>query len=71
VSQSGGPESELFAAGAKLRIRHAQTSQGRILQDGTTSYQTAQNVGGFFGARVKSIAEYLPLKAGNRVIDTG
>jgi hypothetical protein len=33
-------------------------------------YQTIQNVGGFFGARVKSIAEYLPLKAGDRVVDT-
>lgn len=26
-------------------------------------YQAYQGVGGFFGARVKSIAEYLPLKA--------
>ncbi|MCC8968722.1 methyltransferase domain-containing protein [Bradyrhizobium sp. Pear76] len=34
-------------------------------------YQAYQNVGGFFGARVKSIAEYLPLKAGDRVIDIG
>jgi SAM-dependent methyltransferase len=34
-------------------------------------YQTFQNVGGFFSARVKSIAEYLPLKAGDRVIDIG
>lgn len=34
-------------------------------------YQAYQNVGGFFGARVKLIAEYLPLKAGDRVIDIG
>lgn len=34
-------------------------------------YQAYQNVGGFFGARVKSMAEYLPLKAGDRVIDIG
>ncbi|QOZ23951.1 class I SAM-dependent methyltransferase [Bradyrhizobium sp. CCBAU 51753] len=34
-------------------------------------YQAYQNVGGFFDARVKSIAEYLPLKAGDRVIDIG
>lgn len=34
-------------------------------------YQTYQSVGGFFGARVKSIEEYLPLKAGDRVIDIG
>ena len=34
-------------------------------------YQTFQSVGGFFGARVQSIAEYLPLKAGDYVIDIG
>ncbi len=34
-------------------------------------YQTFQELGGFFGARVKAIADYLPLKPGARVIDIG
>jgi len=34
-------------------------------------YQTFQEVGGFFGARVKAIADYLPLREGARVIDIG
>ena len=34
-------------------------------------YQAYQNAGGFFGARVKAIAEYLSLRSGMRVIDIG
>lgn len=34
-------------------------------------YQTFQELGGFFGARVKAIAAYLPLRPGARVIDIG
>lgn len=34
-------------------------------------YQTFQEMGGFFGARVKAIAQYLPLRPGARVIDIG
>lgn len=34
-------------------------------------YQAYQELGGFFGARVKAIRDYLPLKAGARVIDIG
>jgi SAM-dependent methyltransferase len=34
-------------------------------------YQTFQELGGFFGARVKAIGAYLPLKPGARVIDIG
>jgi SAM-dependent methyltransferase len=34
-------------------------------------YQAYQNVGGFFGARVKAIAEYLTIRPGMRVIDVG
>lgn len=34
-------------------------------------YQTFQELGGFFGARVKAIADYLPLREGARVIDIG
>jgi cyclopropane fatty-acyl-phospholipid synthase-like methyltransferase len=34
-------------------------------------YQAYQNAGGFFGARVKAIAEYLTLRPGMRVIDIG
>ncbi|MGY8669183.1 class I SAM-dependent methyltransferase [Bradyrhizobium sp. UFLA05-109] len=36
-----------------------------------TVYQAFQNVGGFSDARAKSIAEYLPLKSGDRLIDIG
>lgn len=34
-------------------------------------YQSFQNLGGFFGARVKCIEAYLNLKAGDRIIDIG
>jgi SAM-dependent methyltransferase len=34
-------------------------------------YQAYQNAGGFFGARVKAIADYLSLRPGMRVIDIG
>lgn len=34
-------------------------------------YQAYQEIGGFFGARVKAIAEYLDLRPGARVIDIG
>ena len=34
-------------------------------------YQAYQNAGGFFGARVKAIADYLALRPGMRVIDIG
>ena len=34
-------------------------------------YQAYQNAGGFFGARVKAIADYLTLRSGMRVIDIG
>ena len=34
-------------------------------------YQAYQNAGGFFGARIKAIAEYLTLRPGMRVIDIG
>jgi SAM-dependent methyltransferase len=34
-------------------------------------YQAYQNAGGFFGARVKAIADYLTLHSGMRVIDIG
>jgi SAM-dependent methyltransferase len=34
-------------------------------------YQAYQNAGGFFGARVKAIAEYLTIRPGMRVIDVG
>ena len=34
-------------------------------------YQAYQNAGGFFGARVKAIANYLTLRPGMRVIDIG
>jgi SAM-dependent methyltransferase len=34
-------------------------------------YQTFQSLGGFFGARVRSIRAYLPLKANNHIIDLG
>lgn len=34
-------------------------------------YQLYQELGGFFGARVKAIREYLPIPAGARVIDIG
>jgi SAM-dependent methyltransferase len=36
-----------------------------------TLYQAYQNAGGFFGARVKAIAEYLTIRPGMRVIDIG
>lgn len=34
-------------------------------------YQAYQNAGGFFGARVRAIADYLSLRPGMRVIDIG
>ena len=34
-------------------------------------YQAYQNAGGFFGARVKAISDYLALRPGMRVIDIG
>ena len=34
-------------------------------------YQAYQNAGGFFGARVKAISDYLTLRPGMRVIDIG
>src|SRR5260370_3867366 len=34
-------------------------------------YQAYQNAGGFFGARLKAIADYLTLRPGMRVIDIG
>ena len=34
-------------------------------------YQLYQELGGFFGARIKAIRDYLPLRAGERVIDIG
>jgi SAM-dependent methyltransferase len=34
-------------------------------------YQAYQNAGGFFGARVKAIADYFTLRPGMRVIDIG
>jgi SAM-dependent methyltransferase len=36
-----------------------------------TLYQAYQNAGGFFGARVRAIADYLTLRPGMRVIDVG
>jgi hypothetical protein len=32
-------------------------------------YQAYHNAGGFFGARVKAIADYLTLRSGMRVVD--
>jgi SAM-dependent methyltransferase len=34
-------------------------------------YQAYQNAGGFFGARIKAIADYLTLRPGMRIIDIG
>ena len=34
-------------------------------------YQAYQSAGGFFGARIKAIADYLTLRPGMRVIDIG
>ena len=34
-------------------------------------YQAYQNAGGFFGARIKAIGDYLTLRPGMRVIDIG
>jgi len=34
-------------------------------------YQAYQTAGGFFGARVRAIADYLTLRPGMRVIDIG
>jgi SAM-dependent methyltransferase len=34
-------------------------------------YQAFQEAGGFYGARLKAIRKYLPLRAGQRVIDIG
>jgi SAM-dependent methyltransferase len=34
-------------------------------------YQLYQELGGFFGARVKAIRDYLPIRPGERVIDIG
>jgi SAM-dependent methyltransferase len=34
-------------------------------------YQAYQNAGGFFGARIKAISDYLTLRPGMRVIDIG
>jgi SAM-dependent methyltransferase len=34
-------------------------------------YQKFQEIGGFFGARVKAIAEFLPLRPGMRILDIG
>ena len=34
-------------------------------------YQLYQELGGFFGARVKAIRDYLPIRPGDRVIDIG
>lgn len=34
-------------------------------------YQAYQNAGGFFGARIKAIADYLTLRPGMKVIDIG
>jgi SAM-dependent methyltransferase len=34
-------------------------------------YQLYQELGGFFGARVKAIRDYLPIQPGDRVIDIG
>lgn len=34
-------------------------------------YQAYQNVGGFFGARVRAVADYLTLCSGMRIIDIG
>jgi len=36
-----------------------------------TLYQVYQNAGGFFGARVKAVTDYLTLRPGMRVIDIG
>ncbi|MBS9478337.1 class I SAM-dependent methyltransferase [Ancylobacter sp. VKM B-3255] len=36
-----------------------------------TLYQTFQQVGGFFGARIKAINEFLPIKDGTRIVDIG
>lgn len=34
-------------------------------------YQTFQELGGFFGARVKAISEFVKIKPGDRIIDIG
>lgn len=34
-------------------------------------YQTFQNMGGFFGARLKAIKTYLPITSGQKVVDIG
>lgn len=34
-------------------------------------YQLYQELGGFFGARVKAIRQYLPIQSGARIIDIG
>jgi putative flippase GtrA len=34
-------------------------------------YQTYQNMGGFFGARLKAIKYYLPIKSGDKIVDIG
>ncbi|CCD96444.1 conserved hypothetical protein [Bradyrhizobium sp. ORS 375] len=36
-----------------------------------TLYQAYQNAGGFFGARIKAIRDYLTLRPGMRIIDIG
>lgn len=41
------------------------------LLESPTIYQLFQNLGGFFGARVKCIENYLDLKAGDHIIDIG
>ena len=34
-------------------------------------YQAYQNAGGFFGARIKAISEYLTIRPGMRIVDIG
>jgi SAM-dependent methyltransferase len=43
----------------------------KAILNSPTLYQAYQSAGGFFGARVKAISDYLALRPGMRVIDIG
>ena len=43
----------------------------KAILNSPTLYQAYQNAGGFFGARLKAIADYLTIRPGQRIIDIG
>jgi SAM-dependent methyltransferase len=43
----------------------------KAILNSSALYQAYQNAGGFFGARVKAISDYLTIRPGMRVIDIG